>query len=249
MHLKSLFHFFILFLLASCSYLPELTLDDTNIQSKLTETSDRIVLQPTSGSASSALIFYPGGLVDPHVYLGWQDKLVTETPGLMIITVKMPANLAVLGINSGLKVMEDYPEIENWYVGGHSLGGTMGAELISGSQDKFKALILIASYPANDGLKNWTGAVLSVHASNDGLSTPTDIEAHKAELPNAIVMTDMTGFSLPLQSKSHYYEILGGNHGQFGNYGVQENDSVATITREAQQTQLVTVIKNFISAL
>jgi len=145
--------------------------------------------------------------------------------------------------------MKDYPQIENWYIGGHSLGGTMGTELISGTPDKFKALILIASYPANDKLKNWNGAVLSVHASNDGLSTPADIEAHKAELPTAVVITDVTGFSLPLQHKSHYFEIQGGNHGQFGNYGIQENDSAATISREAQQIQLVSIIKNFISAL
>ena len=57
--------------------------------------------------------------------------------------------------------------------------------------------------------------MLSVHASNDGLSTPADIEAHKAELPAEVIMTDMTTFSLPLQSKSHYYEIQGGNHAQF----------------------------------
>ena len=91
--------------------------------------------------------------------------------------------------------------------------------------------------------------MLSVHASNDGLSTPADIEAHKAELPAEVIMTDMTTFSLPLQSKSHYYEIQGGNHAQFGNYGVQDKDSVATITRESQQNRLVTIIKNFISAL
>jgi len=236
-------------LLGACSYLPELTLNETNIQNKLSETSDRIVLESASGNATSALIFYPGGLVDPHVYLEWQDKLVTENQDLMIITVKMPANLAVLGINNGLKVMEDYPEINNWYVGGHSLGGTMGAELIAGSPDKFKALIFIASYPANDKLKNWDGAALSIHASNDGLSTPADIEAHKADLPAAFVMNDMTNFNLPLQSKTHYYEIQGGNHGQFGNYGVQDKDSVAFISRADQQTQLVTVINNFISAL
>ena len=154
MNLRHLFFLSVLFLLSSCSYLPELTLENSGIQNKLTETADCIVMQPAAGTATSALIFYPGGLVDPHVYLHWHDKLVTETPGLMIITVKMPANLAVLGIQNGLKVMKDYPQIENWFVGGHSLGGTMGAELIAGNPEKIKALIFVASYPANDKLKD-----------------------------------------------------------------------------------------------
>lgn len=41
-------------------------------------------------------------------------------------------------------------------------------------------------------------------------------------------------------------EIEGGNHAQFGNYGVQKGDSVATITREEQQNITVEAIKKFV---
>ena len=161
----------------------------------------------------------------------------------------MPVNLAVLNAEGGMRVIEKYPEITNWVVAGHSLGGTMAAQLISKHVNDFRGLILLASYPANDALKNWNGAVLSVHASNDGLSTVSDIEGHKTDLPTAIVMNNITDFQSPLQGKTHYFEIEGGNHAQFGNYGIQKNDSVATITREEQQNRVIEVITNFIDNL
>jgi hypothetical protein len=98
-------------------------------------------------------------------------------------------------------------------------------------------------------LKTWNGAILSVHASKDGLSTVAKIEQYKAYLPTAKVMSSDNDFELPLQAKTHYYEIMGGNHAQFGNYGVQAGDSTATTSVSAQQAQLINVVQHFISKL
>ncbi len=239
----------VLFFTISCSSLPEDSLTHKNLQNEYSETADYFSISPASGAVSSAIIFYPGGLVDPHVYLPWQDKLVTSVSGLMIVTVKMPANLAVLDIQKGAEILDLYPQVQQWHVAGHSLGGTMGAELIAKHPDAFQSLILVASYPASNVLSKWNGAVLSIHASKDGLSTTADIEIHKTDLPAAYVMSSENDLLLPLQGKTHYYEIQGGNHAQFGNYGIQANDSVATISRSAQQLQLTGVISHFISKL
>ena len=158
----------------------------------------------------------------------------------------MPSNLAVFGINKGMSVIKNNPDITLWITGGHSLGGTMAAELANNNPSSFKGLIFIASYPASNILKNWNGAVLSVHASKDGLSTRAKIEKYKVDLPAAKVMANDQDFSMPLQSKTHYFEIIGGNHGQFGNYGIQAGDSIAVISRENQQNQLIQVIQYFI---
>ncbi len=236
-------------ILAACSAISE-PLETQNLLNNLTETPDLIVLEskitthPTTG-----FIFYPGGLVDAHAYLQWQDKLVTLNPDLKIITVKMPSNLAVFGINKGMSVIKNNPDITEWITGGHSLGGTMAAELANNNPTSFKGMIFIASYPTSDILKNWNGAVLSVHASKDGLSTLAKIEKYKVDLPAAKVMANDLDFSLPLQSKTHYFEIIGGNHGQFGNYGIQAGDSLAYISRESQQNQLIQVIQHFILKL
>jgi dienelactone hydrolase len=247
--LKSICIFVITITLCACSSSSD-TLDKLNLQNKLSETSDLILLESKSSTpATIGFVYYPGGLVDPHAYLQWQDKLISQYPAIKIITVKMPSNLAVFGITKGIEVTKDFPGITNWITGGHSLGGTMAAELVNKYPTNFKALIFIASYPASDILKNWDGAILSVHASKDGLSTASDIEQHKADLPAAKVMIDDQNFTLPLQGKTHYYEIMGGNHGQFGNYGIQTGDSVSTISRTTQQSALIQVIQHFISKL
>lgn len=39
----------------------------------------------------------------------------------------MPRNLAVLDVNAADGITEQYPDIDVWYLGGHSLGGAMAA--------------------------------------------------------------------------------------------------------------------------
>jgi len=234
--------------LSNCSSLAE-PLAELNIGNKYSETADWLILESQTEAPTTGIIFYPGALVDPHAYLSWLDKLINSNKKLLIVTVKMPANLAVLNSQGGMKVIKNYPEITRWIVAGHSLGGTMAAQLISKHPDKFKGLIFLASYPANNTLKNWNGAILSIHASNDGLSTVSDIEKHKTDLSTATVMNSITDFHLPLQNKTHYFEIMGGNHAQFGSYGVQKNDFVATISKEDQQNQVIGIITHFIENL
>ena len=219
-HLKCSFLLLLSIILVSCSSISE-PLADQNIQNKLTETADFITLESVSTSSTVGFVYYPGGLVDPHAYLQWQDKLVSLHPGLKIVTVKMPSNLAVFGIDKGMTVLKANPEITSWLTGGHSLGGTMAAELINKKQTAFKGLVFIASYPASD----------------------------KADLPTATVMTGLNNFTLPVSGRTHYYEIMGGNHAQFGNYGLQAGDSTATISTAVQQNELIQVINNFIDKL
>ena len=248
-YLKYSFIVLVSTIIAGCSSISE-PLANQNLQNMLFETADYIVLESKTNTAQTiGFVYYPGGLVGPHAYLQWQDKLVTLNPGLKIVTVKMPGNLAVFGIDKGMTVVKANPAISTWVTGGHSLGGTMAAELVNKNQTTFKGLVFIASYPASDILKNWSGGVLSVHASRDGLSTIAKIEKYKADLPSASVMNGMNDFSLPVSGRTHYYEIMGGNHAQFGNYGLQAGDSTATISATVQQNQLIQVINNFIGKL
>ena len=43
--------------------------------------------------------------------------------------------------------------------------------------------------------------------------------------------------------------IEGGNHAQFGNYGLQQGDGTATISAESQQSETVAQILQFIAAI
>ena len=63
----------------------------------------------------------------------------------------------------------------------------------------------------------------SVFGSEDGLATGKKIEASKQLLPPDTI----------------WVKIEGGNHAQFGWYGDQAGDNVATVSREEQQEQTI----------
>jgi hypothetical protein len=87
-----------------------------------------------------------------------------------------------------------------------------------------KGLVLWAAYPsAGDDLSASSLPVLSVSASRDGLATPAKITAARPLLPPTTV----------------YQPIEGGNHSQFGSYGIQMGDHTATIA-PSQQWKLIT---------
>jgi dienelactone hydrolase len=183
--------------------------------------------QPTSG-----VILYPGGRVDPRAYAPAARALAEE--GYLAVITPMPLNLAVFDSGAAAGVVAAYPEIKTWVVGGHSLGGTMAAGYVEANTNVIDGLALWASYPADDTLAMRNKpAVLSIYATNDGLSTTEDIAASQANLP----------------ADTHWVEIAGGNHAQFGWYGEQPGDGQATISRLQQQEQIVAATAELLEVL
>jgi pimeloyl-ACP methyl ester carboxylesterase len=192
------------------------------------KSGDWLVFTPTTGAATTGLIFYPGGRVDYRAYAPMAHALAAQ--GYLVVIPRMPLNLAVFGIDAAGKVQAAYPNILHWFIGGHSLGGSMAADYLFKHQEQFDGLILLASYPANsDDLSRYAGKVLSLSGLLDGLATPVKITASKALLPAA----------------SQFFEIQGGDHAFFGWYGAQAGDNMATITREQQQTIVIRQIDQF----
>ena len=186
------------------------------------ETSPWLVFQPADREPNAGLIVYPGGRVDPRSYAPAARAIAAE--GYLVAVVPMPLHLAVLGAERAKGVIEAFPTIQHWAVGGHSLGGSMAAQFARKHPDLAQGLVLWASYPANaDDLSTATLEVVSISGTQDGLSTPAKIEASRALLPPG----------------TRWVAIEGGNHGQFGWYGSQYGDNKATITRQAQQEQVV----------
>lgn len=72
--------------------------------------------EPTVG-----MIFYPGGKVQCEAYAPLM--LACAQRGIFCVLVRMPGNLAVLHPDAADGIPEKYPQIESWYIGGHSLGG------------------------------------------------------------------------------------------------------------------------------
>lgn len=168
------------------------------------------------------MIFYPGGRVDYRAYAPYAHQLAAN--GFLVVIPRMPLNLAVMGVNKAEAVIETYPAIKDWVIGGHSLGGSMAAAYLLEHEDSFHGLLLLASYPAgNTDLTGYQGEVLSISASRDGLTTAEDIEISKKLLP----------------AKARFVVIEGGNHANFAYYGEQKGDNQAQITRSDQQDILL----------
>ncbi len=191
-----------------------------------------LIFWPQDRSPSGGVILYPGARVDPRSYAPAARALAGE--GYLAVITPMPLNLAFFDPNAAAEVMAAYPKIESWVVGGHSLGGAMAARFAEANGDLVDGLALWASYPADDGLSTrGEPAVLSIYATNDGLSSVEDIEASRANLP----------------ADTRWVEIRGGNHAQFGWYGEQPGDGQATISRLEQQEQIVAATAGFLEKL
>ena len=180
-----------------------------------------------SENARTGVIFYPGGKVEAKAYAPLMYALAED--GILSILVTMPGNLAVLDMNAAEGICEQYPEIESWYMAGHSLGGSMAASYIAENSKDFDGIILLASYSTAD-LSNSGLDVLSIYGSNDGVLNMEKYEEYKINLPG-----DFSEFV-----------IDGGCHAYFGAYGEQEGDGEAQITREEQIEITVDEITKFI---
>jgi hypothetical protein len=234
-------------LASSCSYLPEYTLGALNSGAAVVETREAIVLQKAGGPLNATgFMFYPGGLVDPHAYLPWLADLAAA--GVPVIVAKAPGNLAVLAPSAGLPLRALLPGVSGWVIGGHSLGGAMAAWSAYDNPDAWKGIVLLAAYPSDTkSLAGWPHAVLSLSASNDGLSTPAKISATLPLLPppQQQLTALAQAYNVTAGGYAVLHQIAGGVHAQFGSYGAQAGDGTPSISAAAQQAEMVAYIVEF----
>ena len=235
--------------LGSCSYRPLFSPDDINPGVSIIETRRIIEMTPSSGTATAGLLFYPGGLVDSHVY----NQLLADfsaRSGATVVIVKMPANLAVFDIDAGLSIISGYPEITDWIIAGHSLGGSMAANTVKNHPDVYKALIFMDSYPADgDSLKEWPGNVLSLYSSVEKVNDPERMQQTIDLIPPATwLTTDNRTYPAADSNYAVIHQIDGGSHSYFGTYGPQDGDYTPTISRADFHAEVVDYMLEFFAA-
>ena len=178
--------------------------------------------------ADTGFIFYPGGKVEHTAYAPLMRALADN--GVLCVLVEMPLNLAVLDMNAADGITEVYPQIDSWYIGGHSLGGSMAASHAAKNASLYDGLVLLASYSTADlssaGLK-----VISIYGSEDGVLSMEKYAENKVNLPTSL----------------EEYIIEGGCHAGFGSYGAQDGDGAATITGNAQIEETARLLTEFFS--
>ena len=197
--------------------MPEAILALESDHTVLVSSGEWLVFSPQARSSLMGIVIYPGGHIDPRAYAPLARELASD--GNLVVIPQMPLNLAVLDIHVTDEIIQANPNIETWVIGGHSLGGAMAAEYVLANPSSVDGLFLWASYSAgNTDLSGFTDLeVLSIYGTEDG--GVEGIRASRERLPGNTL----------------WVEIDGANHAQFGWYGEQPGDGVATISREEQQ--------------
>jgi pimeloyl-ACP methyl ester carboxylesterase len=122
----------------------------------------------------------------------------------------MPLSLAVLSPDSATSVISAHSKIRRWAVGGHSLGGVMAATYAAKHAATIRGLVLLAAYPAAGTDLRLNGLVaLTQVGTMDTVINRANLNAGLKELP----------------SNATFEQLVGGNHAQFGDYGLQPGDN------------------------
>lgn len=204
----------------------------TNLVGEVKKEDGWVIYEPEEWNEAGGVILYPGAKVEPEAYSYLGQQLSQQ--GYVVGVPDVSLNLAFTNINKAKEMMERYPSANKWYIGGHSLGGVAAASFAHNHLKKVDGLFFFASYPAGgDDFSEKDLPILSIYAENDGLTSAEDIEESKRILPEDTV----------------FYEINGGNHGQFGMYGPQKGDKKAEISAQDQQDLIVDALVNWINEI
>ena len=175
----------------------------------------------------TAIIFYPGAKVETSAYAPLMHRIAEERADVFLLD--MPLHMAFFGINKADRIRSAYGTYSSWFMAGHSLGAAMAAQYVSEHLDAYDGLIMLAGYPTRnlhaDGF-----SLLNIYGSNDG---------HTGMLAKN-----------PQYRPQDTTEVVidGGNHAQFGNYGIQKGDGTSDISALQQQEEAAAALVSFIAS-
>ena len=163
----------------------------------------------------TALIFYPGAKVETLAYAPLMTSIAEQ--GVDCFLADMPFRMAIFDGSIAEKFQNAYA-YKTWAAAGHSMGGLMISSYAADHADCIDCLILLAAYP-NEMIPD-SMEMLSIYGSKDGCLNRDVYETSREYWP----------------ATASEYVLPGGNHANYGNYGIQDGDMEAEISREEQQT-------------
>lgn len=208
---------------------PEPVIYDVNVIDNNTKsTTDAIIYEPDC-DYDTGFVFYPGGDVDYRDYGPLLTAIAQQ--GYLVISTEFPLDFAFMNMTAAYKYMHKYSNVEHWFIGGHSLGGSMAASVAALDKNRFDGVVLFASFSmSNLSMRNMP--VLSVYGSNDGV----------------LNMTSYKLFKYAIKKNLTEVVIDGGNHAQFGDYGQQRGDNEASISAQEQVAISADAVGSFFAA-
>lgn len=217
------------FIWASFDYEPDNDVLAFALQNKnftVENTDNLISIVPINYEGDKGYIFYPGAKVHPEAYISKLSSIAIAS-NVKIFIPKMFKNLAFFGINRAAGIQKLFPKIKHWYIGGHSMGGSMACMYFSKNSKSFEGILLFGTYSGTD-ISEASTTIVSINGEEDGIFPPEKIRDHKVELP------------LNAQIKF----IKGMNHADIGNYGLQSGDNPSKLINDSVVAILVNSTKS-----
>ncbi len=197
---------------------------------RVTITQDKWIVFEPDKKTETGLIFYPGGLVEPTAYAPIMRQIADN--GVLVIITPMPLNLAILNTGTANAVIDAYPNISTWILAGHSLGGASAAIFAENYPNRIDAIALWDSYPADSAdLSDNNISVISIFGTTNNIPNTENFDDKKHLVPADTI----------------YIGIEGANHAQFGDYGPQKGDVVASLSLAEQHEQVAEIMLDFIN--
>ncbi|MGM0606418.1 MAG: alpha/beta hydrolase [Halobacteriota archaeon] len=180
------------------------------------------------------LVYYPGGLVDPGAYVHTLAP-VAERRDVVVVIPHVRLGLSILDVDRADAVRADYPAIDRWMVGGHSLGGAAACRYAADPDAELEGLVLHGSYCDVDIADRSTATgeplpVLSVLGTADGVIDRDAERAGRSNLPPGATIVEIEGLT----------------HAQFGAYGEQSGDGDPSIDDETARDRIVDALVAFV---
>lgn len=174
----------------------------------------------------AGFIFYPGGKVECEAYAPLMKSIAGK--GYLCVIARMPFNLAFFKMNVADSIMEAFPDIDEWYIGGHSLGGVAAASYAEKNSEKLDGLVFLAAFTTENFTDNDID-IISIYGTEDAVLNKKSYDKCFSNLP----------------SDTEEFIIEGANHSQFGSYGLQKGDSEANITADEQWKTVADTLERF----
>ena len=106
---------------------------------------DNLTLTPATGNASTGIVFYPGAYCDIRGYTPVLKEIAAQ--GYLVVAPKMPFDFSIFAPDAADDVRAAHPEIRQWIIAGHSMGGAMAGAYADKNRDNLAGVIVFDSYP------------------------------------------------------------------------------------------------------
>jgi pimeloyl-ACP methyl ester carboxylesterase len=186
-----------------------------------------LVLEPMVDRGPGLLVL-PGCPVDPRAYAPLARRIADA--GHLAVVLRIPYRCAPTpalerALDDRLaSLLVRWPD-RRFVLAGHSRGGAHTARIAASGKLRFAGYVLMGtSHPRDHDLSRMTAPLTKIAGTRDGVAGEAQFQTHL------------------LPSSTTWVRIEGGNHSQFANYGFQLFDKRAQISREAQQSQIVSAL-------